>query len=119
MRTLLHAVIQNAIVTSAATLWPVSLRVDAFVLHAAEILPFEEVEVVNTSTGERFRTWIEPAQSGSGEVALHAGTRSPVRSGDTISILSFATFHEGQTIAHKPRIVTLDANNHVVSVGEG
>jgi len=119
MRTLLHAVIQNAIVTSAATLWPVSLRVDAFVLHAAEILPFEEVEVVNTGTGERFRTRVEPAQSGSGEVALHAGARSPVRTGDTISILSFATFHEGQTIAHKPRIVTLDANNHVVSVGEG
>jgi aspartate 1-decarboxylase len=119
MRTLLHAVIQNAVVTSAATLWPVSLRVDAFVLHAAEILPFEEVEVVNTSTGERFRTWVEPAQEGSGEVALHAGSRSPVRTGDTISILSFAAFHEGQTLAHKPRIVTLGVHNHVVSVSEG
>jgi aspartate 1-decarboxylase len=119
MRTLLHAVIQNATVTSAATLWPVSLRVDAFVLHAAEILPFEEVDVVNTITGERFRTWVEPAAEGSCEVAMHAGSRSPVRTGDTISILSFATFHEGQTLAHKPRIVTLGADNHVVSVGEG
>ncbi|MDP9362319.1 MAG: aspartate 1-decarboxylase [Acidobacteriota bacterium] len=119
MRTLLHAVIQNAVVTSAATLWPVSLRVDAFVMRAAEILPFEEVEVVNVDTGERFRTWVEPAQEGSGEIALHAGSRSPVRTGDTISILSFVTFHEGQTIAHKPRIVTLGTDNHVVSVGEG
>lgn len=119
MRTLLHAVIQNAVVTSASALWPVSLRVDAFVLHAAEILPFEQVEVVNTTTGERFRTWVEPAQEGSGEVALHAGPRSPARTGDTISILSFATFHEGQTLAHKPRIVTLGANNQVLSVGEG
>jgi aspartate 1-decarboxylase len=119
VRTLLHAVIHNAVVTSAATLWPVSLRVDAFVLHAAEILPFEEVEVVSVSTGERFRTFVEPAQEGSGEVALHAGSRSPVRTGDTISILSFASFHEGQTLVHKPRIVTLGANNHVVSAGEG
>jgi aspartate 1-decarboxylase len=119
VRTLLHAVIHNAVVTSAATLWPVSLRVDAFVLHAAEILPFEKVEVVNVSTGERFRTWVEPAQEGSGEVALHVGSRSPIRTGDTISILSFASFHEGQTLAHKPRIVTLGANNRVVSAGEG
>ncbi|HXH39804.1 MAG TPA: aspartate 1-decarboxylase [Thermoanaerobaculia bacterium] len=119
MRTLLHAVIQNAIVTSAATLWPVSLRVDAFVLRAAEVLPFEEVEVINVGTGERFRTWIEPAPEGSGEVSVHVGARSPVRTGDTVSILAFATFHEGQTLAHKPRIVALGANNQVVSVGEG
>ncbi len=53
MRTLLHAVIQNAVVTGAATLWPVALRVDAFVLRAAEVLPFEEVDVINIATGER------------------------------------------------------------------
>jgi len=119
MRTLLHAVIQNAVVTSAATLWPVALRVDAFVLRAAEILPFEEVEVINVATGERFWTWIEPAAEGGGEVAVHAGTRSPVRTGDTVSIMAFVMFHEGQTLAHKPRIVTLGTNNQVVSVSEG
>ena len=52
LRTLLHAVIQNAVVTSAATLWPVALRVDAFILRAAEVLPFEEVNVINVATGE-------------------------------------------------------------------
>jgi len=119
MRTLLHAVIQNAVVTGAATLWPVALRIDGFVMHAAEVLPFEEVQVVNVATGEGFQTWIEPAPEGSGEVAVHTGTRSPVRVGDTISVLAMATFHEGQTLAHKPRIVTLGANNQVVSVGEG
>jgi aspartate 1-decarboxylase len=119
VRTLLHAVIQNAVVTGAATLWPVALRVDAFVMRAAEVLPFEEVDVINVATGERFRTWIEPAAEGSGEVAVHTGIRSPVRAGDTISIMAFATFHEGQTLAHKPRIVTLGANNQVISVGEG
>jgi aspartate 1-decarboxylase len=119
LRTLLHAVIQNAVVTSATTSRPVSLRVDAFIVRAAEVMAFEEVEVINVATGERFRTWIEPAAEGSGEVAVHAGTRSPVRAGDTISILAFATFHEGQTLAHRPRMVTLGANNQVVSVGEG
>lgn len=119
MRTLLHAVIHNAVVTSSATLWPVALRVDAYVLRAAEVLPFEQVEVVNVATGERFRTWVEPAEEGTGEIALHAGVRSPIRTGDTVSIFSFATFHEGQTLAHKPRVVTLGANNAVVSVTEG
>ncbi len=119
MRTLLHAVIQNAVITEISTTGPVALRVDAFALRAAEVLPFEEVQVISVATGERLWTWIEPAPEGSGQVSLHAGSRSPFRSGDMISILAFVTFHEGQTLSHKPRIVTLGENNQVVSVGEG
>ena len=68
------------------------------------------MEIVNG--GESFRTWVEEAPEGSGEVAVRA------RKGDVISILSFVSLHEGQTLAHKPRIVTLGAQNHVVAVGE-
>jgi aspartate 1-decarboxylase len=45
MRTLLHSLIENATVTRVGT--ALSLRIDAFVLRAAELLPFERVEVVN------------------------------------------------------------------------
>jgi len=119
MRTLLHAVIQNAIVTSTSADGPVALRVDAFALRAAEVLPFEEVQVINVATGDRHWTWIEPAPEGSGDVSVHAGPSSPFRIGDTISILAFVTFHEGQTLSHKPRVVTLGDKNQVISVGEG
>ena len=118
MRTLLRTVIQNATVTWADDSWPARLRVDAFVLHAAEMLAFERVEVVNLATGTSFTTWIEAAPAGSGEVRLHAGSETPLRRGDLISIASFIALHEGQTLAHTARFVTLDADNRVVEVLE-
>ena len=113
MRTLLRSLIRNATVTSGEA--TDCLRIDAYIRHAAEMLPFEQVEIVNSTTGERSRTWIEGAAEGSGEVRIS----TVARAGDTISILSYVTLHEGQTLGHLPRIVTLDAGNHVRSVGEG
>ena len=119
IRSLLRSVIQNATVTHAESSWPVALQVDAYLMHAAELLPFEEVEVVSSATGESWRTWIEPAAEGSGIVRVHAGTRAPARKGDTLSILAFAQLHDGQTLAHRPKVVTVDTANRVVAVEEG
>ena len=111
MRTLLHSLIENATVTRVDTV--LSLRIDAFVLRAAELLPFERVEVVNLTTGEHVQTWVEAAAEGSGEVEVHSGARK----GDTIAILSFVHLHEGQTLEHRARVVSLDANNRVITAG--
>jgi aspartate 1-decarboxylase len=112
VRSVLQAVIENATVTKAGD--SLALRIDPFIFRAAEMLPFERVEVVNVGTREHFQTWIEPAKEGSGEVEIHTGARQ----GDTIAILAFAHLHEGQTLAHKPKRVKLDAANKVVSVTE-
>jgi aspartate 1-decarboxylase len=117
MRSLLRAVIHNAIVTAVDDAPPVSLRVDPYLMRAAELLASEEVEVVNVATGERFRTWIEAGAEGSGEVRVHAGSRVPIRKGDTISILAFGILHDGQTLEHRARVVMLDGSNRVVEAG--
>jgi aspartate 1-decarboxylase len=109
IRTLLRAAIPTATVTAHQ---PVALRLDPFILHAAGMLPLEEVEVVNLAGGERLRTYVEAAAEGSGEVA------GPFRAGDRIAVLSFAQLHEGQTLAHKAKIVTLDDANQVVAIAE-
>ena len=108
IRSLVRSVIQDARVTASGG---VSLRVDAFILRTAEVLPFEEVTIVNTATGAQVRTFVETAAEGSGEVQVPAGARK----GDVITIVSYAQAHEGQTLDHKPRVVQLDANNRVVS----
>jgi aspartate 1-decarboxylase len=111
MRTLLHSLVENATVTGVGK--ALSLRIDAFVLRAAEMLPFERVDVVNLTTGERFQTWVEAAAEGSGEVQVHSGAGK----GDTIAIFSFVQLHEGQTLEHRARMVSLDANNRVITAG--
>lgn len=108
MRRLVRAAIQNAKVTHGGAL---TLRIDPVILRAANVLPLEEVEIVNHATGERVLTFAEEAEAGE----VHAPR---MRAGDVISILSWGTMHDGQTLAHKARIVTLDAANQVVALVE-
>jgi aspartate 1-decarboxylase len=118
IRSFVRSLIHNATVTESDSTWPASLRIDAVLLRAAEILPLEAVEVINLATGDRFRTWAEEAPEGSGEVRVHGGLKHPVRSGDTISIVVYGLLHDGQTIGHRARVVTVDAKNAVVAITE-
>ena len=108
IRNLLRSVIHDARVTRAGG---ASLRIDAFILRTAEMLPFEEVEIINTTTGTHVRTWIEPAAEGSAAIEVPGGARA----GDVITIVCYAQAHEGQTLDHRPRVVKLDDRNRVVS----
>ena len=108
MRRLVRAAIRNATVTRGDAL---TLRLDPVILRAANILPLEEVELVNHATGERFVTFAEAGAEG--EVVAPR-----VRTGDTVSILSWGVMHDGQTLAHRATLVTLDEGNRVVEVAE-
>ena len=108
MRRLVRAAIQNATVTRGDGL---TLRIDPVILRAANILPLEEVEIVNHATGERSVTFAE--EGASGEVAAPR-----VRTGDVVSIVSWGVMHDGQTLAHKATIVTLDEKNQVTAISQ-
>lgn len=110
MRRLVRAAIQNATVTRGEGL---SLKADILILRAADILPLEEVEIVHHATGERLVTFAEAAAEGSGEVIAPR-----MRAGDTISVISWGSMHDGQTLAHRAKLVTLDGENRVVALVE-
>ena len=110
MRRLVRAAIQNATVTRGEGL---TLRIDPVILRAANILPLEEVEIVHHETGQRFVTFAEEAGEGSGEVSV-----GRVRAGDIVSIVSWGSMHDGQTLAHYATIVSLDAQNRVVALSD-
>jgi aspartate 1-decarboxylase len=111
MRRLVRAAIRNATVTESEGL---TLRIDPILLRTANILPLEEVEIVNHSTGERFVTFAEAAGEGSGIIAI-----ARMRSGDHVSIVSWGFLHDGQTLAHRALLVTVDGSNRVISIAEG
>jgi aspartate 1-decarboxylase len=112
MSNLVRSVIHNATVTQVSNDWPVALRLDPIVMRAAELLPLEEVEIVNISTGARSRTYVQPGAAG--EVRVFEAARP----GDIISIIAFAQLHAGQTLDHRAKIVTLDANNNVITIAD-
>ena len=118
MRRLVRAVIQNATVTQSDDALPVAARIDPILLRAAALLPLEELEIINTRTGERFSTWAEAGGEGTGEVRIHSGVGHHVRTGDVITIVAFALLHDGQTLNHRAKIIAVDGGNRLVSLLE-
>lgn len=112
IRNLVRSIIHNATVTDVSSDWPVALRLDPVIMRAAELLPLEEVEIVNLSSGVRSRTYVHPG--GNGEVCVFVTARI----GDIISIVAFSQLHAGQTLDHRAKIVTLDANNNVIAIAD-
>ena len=108
MRRLVRAAIQNATVTRSEGL---TLKIDPVLLRAANILPLEEVEIVHHATAQRFVTFAE--EGAAGEVCVPR-----VRAGDVISIVSWGVMHDGQTLGHKAKVVTLDGSNAVIALVE-
>lgn len=111
MRALLRSIIRNATVTHADS---ASLRLDPLLMRAAELLPLERVDLVNVATGAHFTTFVEAGEEGSGEVRIHGAARV----GDVVSILCWGFLHDGQTLAHRAKVVTVDERNKVVSLLE-
>lgn len=107
IRRLVRSMIVDARVTHGGS---AGLQIDAFVLRAAEILPLEEVEVMNQTTGAHSRAWVEPAAEGSGEVRIQGA-----KPGDVITIVCYGMLHEGQTLDHKARVIRLDPQNRLLS----
>jgi aspartate 1-decarboxylase len=66
---------------------------------------------VNHVSGERTITFAEIGAAG--EVLAPRA-----RTGDAISILSWGVMHDGQTLAHRATLVTLDDANVVIAVTE-
>jgi aspartate 1-decarboxylase len=108
MRRLVRAAIQNATITRAEGL---TLKIDPVLLRAANILPLEEVEIVNHATGQRFSTFAE--EGSAGEVSAPR-----LRAGDVVSIVAWGVLHDGQTLAHSATLVTVSAENRVLAVAQ-
>jgi len=111
IRRFVRSVIHNATVTAAEAAPPTSLRVDPVLMRAMEVRPFEQVEIIHTATGSRFEAWVE--EGGPGEVRAHG-----MRTGDVITIISTALLQDGQTLNHRAKSITLDAQNRIVSLTE-
>ncbi|HKS24895.1 MAG TPA: aspartate 1-decarboxylase [Thermoanaerobaculia bacterium] len=112
MRALLRSIIRNATVTHAGS---ASLSIDPILMRAAELLPLEQVDVVNVATGARITTFVEAGEEGSGAVDVHGVARI----GDAVAVLSWGYLHEGQTLVHRAKVVEVDAQNRITALVEG
>jgi aspartate 1-decarboxylase len=115
-RHMLKSKIHRAKVTEADVHYEGSLSLDALLLHAADIVPYEEVHVWNVTRGTRFRTYAMTGEIGSGTVCANGAAALLVAPGDLVIIATFTTIEESELEEFRPKIVFVDENNTIKSV---
>lgn len=115
-RFMLKSKIHRAKVTDANLHYEGSLSLDLCLIEAANLLPFEKIEVYNVSNGARFSTYVIPAPRYSGEVRLNGAAARLGAPGDLIIIASYALYGEEELKEYKPILVYVDENNQIKEV---
>jgi len=113
-RIMLKSKIHRARVTATRVDYEGSLAIDEVLLAAADILPGEQVWVLNMRNGERFITYAIKGRKGSGEMCLNGPAAHLGEVDDEILVLSFSGVEEEAAKEWKPRIVFVDHGNRII-----
>jgi len=110
---MLKSKIHRAVLTDADLNYMGSITIDRDLLEAADILPFEKVQVVNNNNGQRFETYAIEGEAGSGCVCLNGAAARLGQPGDILIILSYVQLDDQEARQHKPQVVFVDENNKI------
>lgn len=108
--------IHRATVTEADLHYVGSISLDASLMAAANIRPYEMVQITNLSNGVIWHTYAIPAAAGSGTVALNGPPARHFQPGDLVIILSLAWVSDEEYEQVKPTVLLVDGKNRVQRV---
>jgi aspartate 1-decarboxylase len=117
MRTLLRSKIHRATVTQADVDYEGSITIDAALMDAAGILPFEQVHILDVDNGARLTTYAIEGEPGSGQICINGAAARLVAPGDIVIILSYETMDDASARRHRPTLIYVDADNRIVRTG--
>jgi len=115
-RILCKSKIHRATITGADLSYEGSLTVDRTLMDAADMLPYERVQVVNVNNGARLETYLIPGDPGSGIVQLNGAGARLGAPGDIVILMTYAEYEEHELVhGHTPTVVQVDERNRIRS----
>lgn len=110
---LLKSKLHRATVTDAKLHYPGSLAIDAALMEAVGIMPYESVLVADIDNGGRLETYAVPAEADSRKIVVLGAAAQLIKPKDTVIILAFGYYTAQEAAEHKPKVVVLDENNRI------
>lgn len=112
--SMFKAKIHRATVTECDLGYEGSITVDANLLEASGILPYEQVDVLNINNGARFTTYAIEGARDSGEIKVNGAAARLAQRGDLVIICAYAQMNHHEAEIWKPTVVTVDAKNKAI-----
>jgi len=116
-RFMFKSKIHRARITGTELHYEGSLSIDRQLMEAADILPGEQVQVLNLNNGARLITYAIEAEAGSGTLRLNGAAARLGAVGDPVIILTYCAVSEEEARRWQPKVVQVDEANRVVSGG--
>ena len=116
LRPMLVAKIHRATVTSSDLHYVGSATVDADLLDAADLLPGQQVDIVDITNGARLTTYVIPGERGSGILCINGAAAHLISPGDLVILIAYGMLADGVAHTYVPRVVFVDAENKIVGV---
>ena len=118
-RNIFKSKLHRVTVTEADLHYEGSCAIDLDLLEAADIVPYEMIQVYNINNGERFETYAIEGERGSGTISLNGAAARKGEPGDLVIIATFVHLDEEEVRTHKPTVVLVDEHNRIPSVKPG
>ena len=114
---MLKGKIHRARVTDANLHYEGSVTLDPVLMETADLLPYEQVHLLNIDSGTRLTTYVIEGERGSGQVVVNGAAAHLIHRGDTIIILSYIALPDDEARRLEPRLVYVDEANRIVRTG--
>ena len=114
MRTMLKGKIHRACVTEANLAYEGSITIDKNLMEAADIMPYEQVHVLDVDNGARLVTYAIEGERGSGVICMNGAAARLIAKGDLVIIISYCTVSDAEARNIVPKLVYVNSQNAIV-----
>ncbi len=108
---MLKSKIHRATVTQSDLHYEGSITIDRAIMDKADLLPYEQVDVLNINNGERFTTYVIEGKKNSGMIGVNGAAARLVQEGDLVIVCAYTHLEKKDGKKHKPTIVLMDSKN--------
>ena len=111
---MLKSKIHRATLTGVDLNYEGSITIDKRLMELADILPGEQVHVLNCSNGSRCITYVIAAPPDSGTILLNGPAARLGMPGDPVIVISYGEMDDREASEFVPRIVFVNAQNRSI-----
>jgi len=113
MRRMLKSKIHRATVTGANLDYEGSITIDGMLMERADILTYEEVQVLDIDNGARLATYAIQGEKGSGIIEINGAAAHLIFPGDRVIILSYELVSSPMAGEVSPKIIHVNSHNEL------
>ena len=118
LRPMMIGKIHRATVTAADLDYVGSITIDQDLLTAADLLPGQQVDVVDVTNGARLTTYAIAGEAGSGVVCINGAAAHLVHTGDVVIVIAYGLLPDAEARTYRPRVVHVDQANRITGTGD-